>query len=74
MYVYVSEMILHPAPVQNHFGQVQIIKISPELTNLTKTIWTWPKLFGTDKNDLDLTRTIFIRQKQFGRSKIILDV
>ena len=41
---------------RNHFVQVQIIKISPEESNLnlTKIIWTQPK--------------------QFGRSKIILDV
>ena len=31
----------------NHFGQVQIIKISPEKSNLnlTKMIWTRPKQF-----------------------------
>jgi len=32
---------------QNHFGQVQIIKISPEKYNMNKTkmIWTRPKQF-----------------------------
>jgi hypothetical protein len=36
----------------NHFGQVQIIKISPEKSNLnlTKTIWSQPKQFGTVQN------------------------
>ena len=45
----------------NHFGQVQIIKISPEKSdlNLTKMIWTRPK---------------WARQKQFGLSKIMLDL
>ena len=32
---------------QNHFGQVQLIKISPEkyIMNLTKMIWTRTKQF-----------------------------
>ena len=39
----------------NHFGQVQIIKISPEKYNfnLTKMIWTRPKQFGPIQNNLD---------------------
>ena len=39
----------------NHFGQIQIIKISPEKSNvnLTKMIWIWPKWFGTEQNNLD---------------------
>ena len=39
----------------NHFGQVQIIKISSEKSdlNLTKMIWTWPKQFIPIQNNLD---------------------
>ena len=39
----------------NHFGQVQIIKISPEKSNLTltKMLWTRPKWLVLDQNDLD---------------------
>ena len=38
----------------NHFGPVQIIKNSPEKSNLnlTKMIWTRPKRFGHDQNNL----------------------
>jgi hypothetical protein len=38
----------------DHFGWVQIIKISPQKSNLnlTKMIWTWPKQFGADQNNL----------------------
>ena len=38
-----------------HFGQVQIIKISPGNLdlNLTKIIWTWPKQFVCVQNNLD---------------------
>ena len=49
----------------NQFGQVQIIKISPE--NL---IWTWPKLFGPDQSDLGTTKTICTRTKQLGGRKL----
>ena len=37
----------------NHFEQVQIIKISPEKSNLnlTNIIWTQPKRFGPDQNN-----------------------
>ena len=37
------------------FGQVQIIKISQEKSNLnlTKMIFTWPKRFWPDQNNLD---------------------
>ena len=39
----------------NNFEQVQIIKISPEKSNLnlTKTIWTRPKQFVPVQNNLD---------------------
>ena len=44
----------------NHFGKVQIIKISPEKSNmnLNKMIWswpkqTWPKQFASVQNNLD---------------------
>ena len=39
----------------NHFGLVEIIKISPEKSNLnlTKMIWTWPKQFVPVQNNLD---------------------
>ena len=39
----------------NHFGQVQIINVSPEKSNLnlTKIIWTQPKQFGWSKIILD---------------------
>ena len=49
----------------NHIGQVQIIKNSPEKSNLnlTKIIWTQPKRFGPKAGT---------RPEQFGRSKIIL--
>ena len=45
----------------NHFGQVQIIKISQEKynSNLTKIIWTC-------QNNLDLTKTIWTVQNHFG--------
>ena len=38
----------------NHFGQVQIIKISPEKSNLnlTKRIWTRPEQLEPDQNKL----------------------
>ena len=51
----------------NHFDQFQIIKISPEKSNLnlTKMIWTQPKQVGPDQNNLDLTKTIFTWPKQF---------
>ena len=41
---------------RNHFVQVQIIKISPEESNLnlTKIIWTRPKQFGWSKIILDV--------------------
>ena len=53
----------------NNFGQVQIRKINPGKSNLnlTKMIWMRPKLFGPDK-------TICSCPKQFGRSKIILEL
>ena len=37
----------------NNFGQVQIIKISPEKynLNLTKMIWSLPKQFGPYQNN-----------------------
>ena len=52
----------------NHFGQVQIIKISPEKynLNLTKMIWAQPKCFGPDQNNLDPTKAIWTVQNHFG--------
>ena len=52
----------------NNFGQLQIIKISPEKSNLnlTKTIWTLPKQYGPYQNNLDLTKTIWTVQNHFG--------
>ena len=47
-------------------GQVQIIKIC--------LIWIWPKWIVPDQNNLDLTKTIWTRPKQFGQSKTILDL
>ena len=38
----------------NHFERVQIIKIQKSL------IWTWPKWFESDQNNLDMTKTIFV--------------
>ena len=42
--------------ILDRFGQVQIIKISPEKSNLnlTKMIWTRPKQFLHVQNNLDL--------------------
>jgi hypothetical protein len=44
-----------PSMSPNHFGQVQIIKISPEKSNLnlTKMIWTPPNQFVLVQNNLD---------------------
>ena len=52
----------------NHFGQVQIIKISPEKSNLnlTKRIWTRPKQLGPDQNNLYPSKTIWTVQNHFG--------
>ena len=52
----------------NHFGQVQIIKISPEKSdlNLTKIIWTSSKRFGPDQNNLYPSKTIWTVQNHFG--------
>ena len=71
------------------FGLVKIIlirsklyiKISREKSNLNliKIIWTWPKRFGHNQNNLYLpqinlylSKTICTCPKWFGRSKIIL--
>ena len=52
----------------NHFGHVQILKISPEMSNLnlTKMIWTQPKQFGHDQNNLNPSKTIWTVQNHFG--------
>ena len=52
----------------NYFGQVQIIKISPEKSNLnlTKRIWTRPKQLGPDQNNLYQSKTIWTVQNHFG--------
>ena len=51
----------------NHFGQIQIIKIIPEksILNLTKMIWTQPKQFGPDHNNLYLSKTIWMVKNHF---------
>ena len=51
----------------NHFGQVQIIKISPEKYDLnqTKIIWTRPERFGSDQNNLYQSKTIWTVQNNF---------
>ena len=50
------------------FGRVQIIQISPEKSNLelTKMIWTQPKQFGHDQNNLCPSETIWTVQNYFG--------
>ena len=52
----------------NHFGQVQIIEITPEKynLNLTKMIWTRPKRFGPDQKNLYSSKTIWTVQNHFG--------
>ena len=57
---------------QNHFGQFQVIC----KYNLVQKsmIWTWPKFLGLDQNNFDPTKAICICPKQFGQSKIILDL
>ena len=49
----------------NHFGQVQIIRISQEKSNLnlTKIIWTRPKRFGQDPNNLYQSKTIWTNRR-----------
>ena len=51
-----------------HFGQVQIIKISPEKSNLnlTNMIWTQPKRIGLVQNDWYSTKIIWSVQNHFG--------
>ena len=50
------------------FVQVQIIKNSPEKSNLylTKMIWTRPKRFGHDQNNLHPSKTNWTIQNHFG--------
>ena len=52
----------------NHFGQLQIIRISPEKSNwnLTKMIWTCPKQIGPNQNNLYTTKIIWPVQNHFG--------
>ena len=52
----------------NHYGQVQIIKISLEKSNLnlTKILWPRPKQFGPNQNNLHLSKTIWTVQNHFG--------
>ena len=51
-----------------HFGQVQIINIGPEKSNLSliKIIWTQSKQFGPDQNDLYPSKTFWTVQNHFG--------
>ena len=51
----------------NHFGQVQILKISQDIfnLNLTKMIWTQPKQSGPDQNNLYPSKTIWRVQYHF---------
>ena len=57
------------------FGRVQIIlvKFKLDFSGLIFIIWTCPKLFEPDQNELDPSKTIGTRPKLFGWSKIILD-
>ena len=76
-----SKMILaHPnyfgqAPIvstgQIHFGWVQIILETSKLLKLVQKnlISFWQKWFGLNQNNLDQTKTVSIRTKQFERSK-----
>ena len=52
----------------NHYGQVPIIKVSLEKSNLnlTKIMWPQPKQFGPDQNNLHLSKTIWTVQNDFG--------
>ena len=52
----------------NLFGQVQIIRISPQKYNLNLTImiWTQPKWYGPNQNDCQLTKMIWSVQNHFG--------
>ena len=58
----------------NRFGQVQIIKISLEKfnLNLTKIIWTQPKPFGPDQNNLYQSKKIWTVQNYFGPIECVL--
>ena len=51
----------------NHFRQAQIIEISSEKSNLnlTKMIWTRPKRYGPDLNNLYPSKTIWMVQNNF---------
>ena len=57
----------------HHFGQVQIIKISPEKSNLnlTKMIWTSPKRIGPDQNNLDGPKSFWTYKGQ-GSNRLLL--
>ena len=52
----------------NHFGQVKIIKISQEKSNLKliKIIWTCPKQIGPDQKNLYPIKMIWSVQNNFG--------
>ena len=52
----------------NHFGQVQIVQISRYKSNLnlSKMIYTRPKLFGCVQNNLYPCKTIWMVQNHFG--------
>ena len=52
----------------NHFGKVQIIKVSPEKPNLnlTKMIWTRLKQFALNQNNLYPSKSIWMVQNDFG--------
>ena len=53
----------------NHFGLVQFINLVQK-----SVIGTRPKWFRSNQNNSDPTKTICTRPKQFGWSKIILDL
>ena len=65
--------------VPNYFGQVRIIKISPEKSNLTdpdqntldptKMIWTRPKWLVLDQNNLDGPNSFWSYRRTGHRSK-----
>ena len=58
----------------NYFGQVQIIKISPEKSNLnlTKMIWTRPKQFGPDQNNLDNPKSFLIYRRDKAQTSLTI--
>ena len=61
--VFVGSNLFWSGP--NHFGQVQIINISPEKSNLnqTKMILSQPKQFGPNQNNLDSPKSFWTHRR-----------